>query len=187
MTVLARFLLLALIAFSDMRPAEARPPAWEVDPAASRIVFTFLQMGGEVSGRFHRFDAAIRFDPAGPEGEIAVIIDVASLDTGEDQRDREARGRAFFDVEAFPTARFHATEIVGADGRFQATGTLTIRDVTRPVRLPFTLTLSGDRAVADGRTEISRSDFGLGTGNADLAAVIGDPVVIELHVEARRR
>lgn len=168
--------------------AAAAAPEWRLDPAASRIVVVTTQMGSAVEGQFRRFEADIRFDPDDLGGSrVTVTIDTASLDTGNDQRDAAARGPEWFDVAAHPTARFEAASFRAlGDGRYEAEGTLAIKGVARPVRLPFTLAIDGDSAGMAGGLTVARAEFGLGTGEWLTNGVVGDSVDIRVQVSARR-
>lgn len=173
-----------------LRPvtAAAEPPAWRTDPAASVIAVTATQMGGRFEGVFRRFETEIRFDPADLAGSrVTVTIVTGSLDTGNDQRDVAARAPEWFDVAAHPTARFEAGTFRALGGdRYAAAGTLEIKGMARPVTLPFTLSIAGDRAHAAGSLAVERADFALGTGEWMTNGVIGPTVEIRIDVRATR-
>ena len=79
------------------------------------------------------------------------MIDLASVDSGDAQRDQSLPASDWFDVAEHPKATFTATrfEKTGAD-RFVAHGTLDLRGVKKPVDLPFTLHITGDKAQVSG-------------------------------------
>lgn len=166
-------------------PAEDLPP-WHADPARSKIAFTFTQLGAPVEGVFRDYDVDIQFDPDGPAGEVRVVIDTASLDTGDEDRDAQARAAEFFAVEAFPKAVFEAREIHGWSEQYQAVGVLTLKGRTRPLTLPFTLTIDGATAHAEGALVVSRHDFAIGTGEWATNLAVGDEVTIAISVTATR-
>ena len=168
------------------RPMAAELPAWEVDPARSAIVFEFTQLGSPIEGRFTTFDAEIRLDPQTPAIDTRVVIDTASLDTGDEDRDKEARGPAFFSVGDHPEAVFEASGLSGENGQFEASGTLTIKGVAQAVALPFTLTVDGGDARAEGTITVDRQDFEIGTGDWATNGAIGDDVTIRVTVVATR-
>ena len=69
------------------------------------------------------------------KGSVEIVIDAASIDTREAQRDAHLRSADFFDVEKFPTMTFRSTRVEDASGRpFKLTGDLTIRGVTAKSR-----------------------------------------------------
>lgn len=122
-----------------------------LDPAQSTIGFDIRHMGvATVRGEFTSFSGGL--EPGGAR----LVVDVASVDTGDAIRDRRLRAE-FFDAEQFPAIEFR-TDGLGAATR----GELTIRGVTRPVDLHVVSEPLGDDRVrirAEGR--IRRSDFGL--------------------------
>jgi len=94
------------------------------------------------------------------------------------------RGADFLDTAAHPQARFQA-EILPRGEAWVARGTLTLRGVTVPVELPFTLTLTGERAQMQGRTTLDRRDFGIAARYPDEATV-GFAVTVAVDLTARR-
>ncbi len=154
-----------LLAITTMAGASAA--TWTVDRAKSKIEFTGTQTGQPFSGHFKTFAATIDFDPAKPEtGHALVTIDTGSATTGDQQRDQALPGEDWFSAKAFPKAKFDVAgfKALGGD-KYAADGTLTIRDMSKPVVLPFTLTTSGDTAHAVGSVQLLRSAFGVGQGD----------------------
>jgi len=154
---------------------------WAVDPGKSAIRFSGVQVGVPFTGRFERFKAAADFDPAKPEaGHALVLIDLASARTGDVQRDQALPQKDWFDVKTAGEARFEATRFVDkGQGDYAAIGTLTIRGTSRPVTLPFHLTLDGGTAHATGRVGLVRTEFGVGQG----AWASGQGVALDVGVE----
>ena len=187
--ILRRMLPVMLIASGVFIMAPVKAATWNVAPA-SQLLFHFTQTGMSITGKFERFDARIEFDPDKPEdGRIDVTIDIASLDTQNAERDATLRSAELFDAGKFPQARFAADKIrvVGTD-HYEAVGTLTIRDITLPLVLPFALQLEkdggGGNASASGMVAISRRDFGLAQGQWESTDIVADEVKIEIKLEA---
>ena len=157
---------LALLLALQVCAAPALATEWRVDPKASTLGFSGVQVGVPFSGRFGRFEATISFDPAKPEaGRASVLVDLASARTGDVQRDEALPQKDWFDAKAASQARFEATRFVPkGDGTYEAVGTLTIRGVSRPVTLPFRLSVDGAQAHATGHTSLVRTEFGVGQG-----------------------
>ncbi len=188
--ILRRMLPLALIVFAVHISAPVKAATWNLLPE-SKILFHFVQEGVNFTGNFKNFEARIEFDPDKPEdGRIKVTIDTASLDTQNGERDALLRSRDLFDVEKWPRAEFTAGHIrVLEPGRFEAAGALSIRDITRPASLPFTLKIDklpdGDvKASASGELIISRKDYGVGQGEWAGTGIVPDEVKIEVKIEA---
>jgi polyisoprenoid-binding protein YceI len=121
------------------------------------------------------------------------VIDAASIETREAQRDAHLKSADFFDVEKFPTLSFKSTRISRLqDGELAAEGDLTIRGVTRKVifsvegpTAPAKDPWGNTRVAVSASTKINRKDFGL-TWNAALETggiLVGDEVTITLDVE----
>lgn len=155
---------------------------WQVVEGA--LSFSVRQMGAEVTGTLPAWTADITFDPDRDTGNrVRVSIDTTGLTLGSvtDQ----AKGVDFFDVATHPTALFEADILRAGDG-YEAKGTLTLRGVTVPVDLPFTLTLEGDMARMTGQATLDRRDFGMGTSYGDEETV-GFSVVVSVDLTASRR
>ncbi|KIT17266.1 cytochrome b/b6 domain-containing protein [Jannaschia aquimarina] len=176
---------------SDQAPAAA---AVQLEQAASDWVvqegtlsIDVVQMGASVTGTFEDWTAVIAFDEAprddGTFGEVEVTVAIGSLTLGSVTS--QATGAEFLDAGAFPTATFAATIQPGEATDYVADGTLTLRGVEMPLRLPFDLTLDGDTATVTGNTAVERLDFGVGTAYPD-ASNVGLTVDIAVALTATR-
>ncbi len=170
---------------------------WSIDSAHSIAEFAVKHLViSTVKGRFRTVQGTITIDELNPAASaVAAALDVNSIDTSEPQRDAHLKSDDFFNAELFPHLTFRSTGVRAVrEDRWQVTGDLTIRDVTRPVTLDTeldgrTMGMYGKEVAAFTATaEISRKDFGL-KWNALLesgGAVVGDRVKITLHIEAVR-
>lgn len=170
-------------------PAMAAPaPVWTVDKAASKLAFSSTFDGEKFAGSFRRWDAQIRFDPKNLAGSSAVVsIDTASAVTGDADRDSALPDVKWFSAKAFPRATFRTTGFKALGGnRYQAVGSLTLRGVSRPLSLPFTLIITGAQAKMNAQVSVSRLAFGVGQDEWKETSVIPDPVTVMIAVSARR-
>lgn len=160
---------------------------WTV--TGGRLGFTASYGGEPVNGSFRNWDAKISFCEDNPAAaSIAANVSLASADTADSTRDENLKGSSFFDVGAFPKARFTARGFTPAGpGRYTASGTLSLRGKSRPVRLTFSLKVNGDKASAQGSTRISRLAFGVGTDEWAATDQIADPVAVNFSIQARRK
>lgn len=168
--------------------AAAPPPAWTVDKAASSLRFTSSMAGESFTGVFRRWDATIRFDPGNLAGSsVAADIDLGSGFTGNADRDQALPTATFFDAPGHSHATFVARGFtaLGA-GRFQAPGVLTLRGVSKPLTLPFTLVITGAQAKMTGAVAINRLAFGVGQGEWRATDAIPAAVTISVALSARR-
>jgi polyisoprenoid-binding protein YceI len=159
----------------------ASAATWTVDQAKSRIGFSGTQTEQPFTGQFKTFAAAIDFDPASPKtGHAVVTIDMASAVTGDPQKDEALPGSDWFDVKSFPQAKFEASSFTAKGGdAYEADGTLTIRGMSKPLVLPFTLATSGNTAHAVGKVQLVRTVFGVGQG----AWATPEYVALEVNVD----
>lgn len=188
----ALLLTLAAGAARAQEPEEA--PAWIIDPLASRLTFEGRQMGSPFTGSFSRFRGHIHFDPDNLAASHAEItIDMASVDTENPERDESIIDKDWFSVSSFPEARFETTSFEkGADGSYLAHGKLTIRDVTLPVDLPFTLETTQNEkgqtlAEVNGAVILKRLDFGIGQGEWKDTKSVGNDVTVTVSLHATRQ
>jgi polyisoprenoid-binding protein YceI len=166
---------------------------YQLDPAHTRLYFIARHaMVTSVRGYFHEFDGRLHLDAGNPAASTArVTVTVASLDTGQEQRDAHLRSPDFFDVETYPEMNFVYTEVAAVDeDTYRVTGDLTIRDQTRPVTLEVTFNGSAKdpygnlRTGFEGKGMVNRRDWGL-TWNAALETggfMVSDKVRIEFDV-----
>ncbi|MGB8814160.1 MAG: YceI family protein [Paracoccaceae bacterium] len=155
---------------------------WQV--TTGTLGFTVKQMGADVQGSFATWSAEITFDPEAPTGNhVAVSIDTTSLSLGSVTA--QAKEPEFFDITAHPSANFTA-DITPEGTNHIATGTLTLRGITKPITLPFSLKIDGDTATMQGTTTLDRRDFGMGPSYPDQATV-GFPVTVTVALTATRK
>jgi cytochrome b561/polyisoprenoid-binding protein YceI len=168
-------------------PAAPEPARWLVAPG-SQLGFESSWSGQPVRGRFERWRADIVFAPEALErSHLKITVDVASVNTGDAQRDAALPAQDWFDSEAHPQAVFTARRFrKTGDGRFVALGELQLRGVTRPLELPFRLDLAGDRAEAHGTAVLDRTAFGIGQGEFTATDQIPARVALDIDVKARR-
>jgi polyisoprenoid-binding protein YceI len=169
--------------------------AWVIDPAHTTIGFSARHMGlSTVRGRFTRFEGTIEYDPEDVLSSKARLeIDVASIDTGQEQRDQHLRSSDFFEVETYPKMVFVSKEIgPKRDDTYSVIGDLTIKDVTHEVELTYEHAGEGIDPYGNRRVggtlngSISRSDWGL-KWNVALETggwLVSDKIKLEIEVQA---
>ncbi|MGB5863753.1 MAG: cytochrome b/b6 domain-containing protein [Sulfitobacter sp.] len=138
---------------------------WAVESGTITIGVT--QFGSVVEGSFADWTADISYDAdvmSGKVGDVEVVVSIGSLSLGSvtDQ----AMGPDFFNAENFETATYTADLIAGVDG-FVAQGTLTIKDTSMPLDMPFRLSVEGDTADMQAQLTLDRRDFGIGDNMPD--------------------
>jgi polyisoprenoid-binding protein YceI len=168
------------------------PGHWAVDTAHSSISFSIRHLGvSKVRGRFTRFDADVVVGDTLETTSVVATIDMASIDTGNSDRDGHVLSPDIIDVAQRPEMRFRSTKVSGAGAIWQVDGELTIGDVTKPLTLAVELggleTFPGGprHAGFEATTEVRRKEFGI-----DIAmppgvsgAMLGDVVKVELDLQ----
>lgn len=167
---------------------------WQLDASHTSVEFAVKHlMISTVKGRFGELSGTVTADPENPEASsVDVTIDVASIDTRQAQRDEHLRSPDFFDAAKWPSIRFVGKRIEGdVDAEFALIGDITIRDVTREIKLSVTNEgnvrdpWGNDRMGFSAKAKIDRRDFGL-TWNAALETggfVVGDEIRISIDAE----
>ena len=153
-------------------------------PAQSEIVFTSRQMGVPVDGRFRRFDVKAAFDPKKPEAaKLEISVDMASAQIGTAEIEAELAKPDWFDSARITTATFRSSAVRAlAPGRYEVTGTFTLKGNSRPLTVPVTWTQSGDAGTAEGQFAIRRLDFGIGGGEWKDPSLVADEVRVRFRV-----
>lgn len=153
---------------------------WRVDPSRSRARFRVHKLGGHVvDGAFGELDGEVML--AGGELAAAGSVRVASIDTGNADRDAQLRAASFFDADGHPEIQFevHATVPVGRRS-WQVDGAFTIRGRTCPAHLSATQ-VGPEHLVVHG--EIDRRDFGLTWGRVvEATRAVSPTVALELDL-----
>jgi polyisoprenoid-binding protein YceI len=168
--------------------------SYQLDPAHTRLGFAVRHMVTTVHGHFASFTGRIDLPGNDLERSTAeVMIDPASIQTSNPDRDAHLRSADFFDVDRYPTMSFRSTRVRReGDGRFAVVGDLTIKDITRLVDLQLSFQGSATdpygqlRAGFTGSGVISRKAWGL-TWNVALETggfVLGDRITLELDGSA---
>ncbi len=168
---------------------------YQLDPAHTRIGFVARHaMVTKVRGQFRQFEGSAHLDPTDPTKSSAQLtVEVASIDTGNEQRDAHLRTNDVFDAPTHAKMTFKSTSVeVTGDDTYRMTGDLTIKGVTKPVAVDFEFTGSAKdpfgnlRAGFDGKATINRKDWGV-EWNAPLetgGVLVSDKVTLEFDVSA---
>ena len=169
---------------------------WTFDKVHSDVSFQIRHFLSKVRGRFTDFDGTIVADRARPEASsVEFTVKAASIDTGNENRDKDLRSANFFEVEKYPDITFKSTKVTprGQD-RYDVTGTLTMHGVSKEITLPVTFlgtvnTGRGEKAGFETGITLNRKDYGI-VWNRVLeggGTTLGDDVVVSINVEANKK
>lgn len=167
----------------------------EIDRSHSEVAFQVRHLLSRVRGHFADFAGAIEYDEFNPRNSrVDVVIQAASIDTAEGDRDKHLRSADFFEVDKYPTLTFVSTSVTPRSGHtYDVTGDLTIHGVTLPVVLPASFLGKAQDAwgntkfVFEAELPLNRKDFGL-AWNAALETggfLVGDEVNVSLSIQAK--
>jgi polyisoprenoid-binding protein YceI len=167
--------------------SSAATTTWQIDPAHSDAHFVVRHLGiNNVQGDFAKVSGTITLDESDvTKSSITASVDIGSIDTRVEARDKDLRSPKFFDVATFPTMTFQSTKIEKAGGdKLKMTGNLTMHGITKQVTFDVVgptaaINHMGIRRGAEATLKISRKDFGV---SAD-SDTIGDEIAITLNVE----
>ena len=163
---------------------------WLIQEADSAITFSVLIQGMSSEGTFPNFTGDIIFDPARlGDSRIDILIDLNHIDAFFSDVATNLKKETWFDVANFPTARFVSHSVTLLGGRnYKATGELTLRGVTRPEVLSFTLTDYDEQTAAiTGRMILNRLDYGVGQGAWRDVSTVAGQVFLDVIVKAIRK
>jgi polyisoprenoid-binding protein YceI len=176
---LARRLLPLPLLLLALDAAAADTP---LNTVRSTVSASFTQMKVTVDAPFKRFGGSIDFDPARPAAARAHLeIETASFDLGDEDYNSEVRKPAWFDSAKFPKATFDAAGLKPlGPGRFEASGTLTLKGKTQALTVPVAFKAENGADVFDGTVTISRATFNI--GDDEWKDTVADPVSVKFHI-----
>jgi polyisoprenoid-binding protein YceI len=180
---------------STTAPAPGTVSTWNLDPAHSVAEFKVKHMMiSNVKGSFSGLSGTLKLDETDyTHSSVEASIPVASLTTGDAQRDGHLKSADFFDAEKFPAITFKSSNIDSTGGaNYAVTGdlnlhgatkavTFAVEDVSEPSKDPW----GNHRIGLSATTKINRKDFGL-IWNSALetgGVLVGEEVSISLEIQ----
>lgn len=152
----------------------------------SSLIFVSKQMNVPTEGRFKSFRSNVSFDPAAAaKARIEFEIDPASIDLGSKEADDEAKGKDWFNVKTYPTARFVSSAVKPLGGnRFEVVGKMTVKGHTRDLVAPATFRQEGNLGVFEGSLTLKRADYGIGEGMWATFDTVANEVLVKFKLAA---
>ena len=186
---LAVICLVASAALPLAIPAQppANVPIIAVAKEESSMKFS-VQASVALEGKFDQWDATLTFPSTDvTTGVMDIKIQAASVDTGSGMKNGKLKSKDFFDVEQDPMITFHSDKIVQTGPMtFDIPGTFTIRGVSKPETLVFTLTGVKGSGVGEikGIMAFDRKDYGMNKGIPFIK--IADRVEVTVDLKGKR-
>lgn len=172
------FLLLPLLVLVNIALAQ------KSNIVKTDIKFQLKNLGVKTGGSFSALQANINFDAAKPEsGTIEATLDVNSVNTDNDLRDKHLRSDEFFDVAKYPTITMKSISLKHKSGdNYVGQFSLTIKNQTKQFEIPFTYTTDASSSTFKGGLKLNRLDFGIG----GKSLVMSNDVAVSIEVQVAK-
>jgi polyisoprenoid-binding protein YceI len=183
--LLRRWMLCAALVVPALLGAEAQAQrVTGVNLDKSAITFVARQMNVPTDGKFGKFALQLLFDPAKlNESRVQLEVDLASIDTGSADGNDEVKGKAWFDVKNYPTAKFVSGAVKSLGGnRYEVAGKMTIKGRTKDVTAPFTFKPEGQGGRFEGAFALKRLDFAIGEGTWSDTDTVANEVQVKFRI-----
>lgn len=189
------FVILFVLAFTAQ--AHAAAPKWEIDPAHAGVYFSIDHIYSTTRGYFEDFKGTVMFSPEDlANSRFDFEVAVKSINTGNSKRDGHLNSGDFFDSKKYPTMSFKSSAVKHVRGnQYVVDGTMTVKDVSKAVSVPFTLLgvkthpFDDKKEVAgfDARLTIDRLAYHVGGGKFYDMGVVGKDVDVLITLEVTRK
>lgn len=153
-------------------------------PTTGTAKFSIKMLGLGVDGNFKGIKASIDFNPENPSNSsIFASVDANTISTENSLRDTHMKEKPeFFEVAKYPTLSLKSTSIAKNGTSYIGTFNFTIKNVTKPVKIPFTFTQNGDKGAFVTNFEINRKDWNFGGNTMGMS----DKVKISLSLNVQQ-
>ncbi|MCE7068528.1 YceI family protein [Dyadobacter sp. CY326] len=119
--------------------------------------------GKYAHGSFSDLTGLISFNPDSlGAAKFNVSVDVASIETGNDLKNKHAKSEKWFDAEQFPKIKFTSSEVSKQDTGYVVRGTLELHGIKKDIAIPFSFQQESGAAKFYGKFKVNRGDFGIG-------------------------
>lgn len=152
--------------------------------APGSVKFVISNFGFDVDGSFGVLKGSILFDEKNLSRSVFnVTVQSATVNTGNQTRDKHLRGKDYFDVSGFPVIQLSSQKIEKSEtpGFYVFYGKLLMKGVTKEIRFPFQAVAEKDGFRFTGSFSIKRRDFGVGG-----RSTVSNDVDIKLNVFAKK-
>ena len=182
-----RSVVLCLLAFAALPSLSQEPlPVFAITLEDSKITF-YVKASVALEGTFDKWDAAMTFtSPDVTTGVLDIKIQAESVNTGSGMKDGKLKSKDFFDVKEDPLITFHSDKILQTGPTtLEIPGTFTIRGVSKPETLTFTVTGKGTGSgEIKGTMAFDRKDYGMNKGIPLVK--IADRVEVTVDLKGKR-
>ena len=188
---MAKWIAAALAVIFSVTSVAAEPITWEIDTEHSGVYFVVRHLGLiNVHASFNKMVGTVHLDDQDiAKSDVNAAVDVGSVYTGVEARDKHLLTSDFFDYAKYPSMNFQSTKIIKTgNATAKMTGNLTIHGVTKVVTFDVTgpsapiTALKATRRGISATTTINRNDFGI-----SYDTTVGDQVSIDLEIDVVKK
>jgi polyisoprenoid-binding protein YceI len=159
--------------------------AQKIDTKVSKVTFEVSNMGKIVKGTMLNLVGTVNFDADNLEtSSFEATIDPSTVDTESKGRDKHLQKDDFFGVATFPVVKVSSDKLTKTETGYEAAATLTIRDVSTPITIPFTVEEQEGQQHLIGTLMIERKKYALGekmgAGSIGLEVKVDIDCIVDL-------
>jgi polyisoprenoid-binding protein YceI len=166
------------------RPTATRAQSWVIDTNASKVEFTFKHFGLNLNGSFGGLKGSIFFNSANLSGsKFSVSIDVNTLSTGIQMRNKNLMHTRFFDENKFRQIIFRSDSITRNGNGYKASGILIMKGNWRHKSIPFAFKQKESAGIFKSEFTLNRVDYDIG-GNSPI---MGSTITVRLEVVVKSK
>ena len=171
-------------------PAFGQKTTWKIDPVHTQATFQARHLSvTTIRGSISNVTGAVEWVPNDPSRDsVVATMDVKSVNTANDYRDKTLKGEDFFNVKKYPQITFKSTSVRKSDSGYEVFGDLTIAGVTKPLILEAENPAAPQKGMEGGivtglsaTTTIKRSDFSFGAKYP--TSLLSDEIKITIDLE----
>jgi polyisoprenoid-binding protein YceI len=180
-----RLAVLCLLAFAPSLSV-AQAPVFTISQPDSSVKF-YVKASVSLVGTFEKWDSTLTFTSTDVStGVLDIKIQADSVSTGSGMKDGKLKSKEFFDVKENPLITFHSDKVVQTGPTtFDLPGTFTIRGVSKPETLSFTVTGEGTGSGdIKGTMAFDRKDYGMTHGIPFVT--IADRIEVTVDLKGKR-
>src|SRR3954471_4638324 len=159
------FVMLSSFALLTLKPVDSN----------NAVTFVIQNFVIDTKGEFKGLKGSIQWNEENPTAStINVSVNANTINTNIESRDKELKDETYFSTDKYPLISFVSTGITTSNGSYKATGSLTLKGVSKTISFPFTATKTANGYLFSGSFTINRLDYGVGKSSM----VLGDDVDI---------
>ncbi|MGR3809250.1 YceI family protein [Jiulongibacter sp. NS-SX5] len=151
--------------------------------AVSGIVnFNLKMLGATVNGSLKGMKVGLKFENGEPQS-ISASVASSTIDTDNSLRDRHLKEKdEFFEVKKYPRVSMASVGDIKklSSSRYEASFKVKLKDKSKLVKVPFTITENGNKLLFKADFTIDRTDWDFGGNSLGM----GDDVNIKVSMTA---